>query len=76
MHWYVIKAIEMFAAYCLFSRPLPIQSAVASGKEIDFIQDEAKLRDKRTLITTSFAAFATPLISYLSLPSWRDVLGF
>jgi len=32
MHWCVIKALKILAAHCLFGRPLPVQSAVASGK--------------------------------------------
>jgi hypothetical protein len=30
--WDMVSSTNVLAAHCLFSRPLPIQSAVASGK--------------------------------------------
>ncbi len=65
----------MVAAHCLFSRPLPIQSDVASGKkEIYFIQDGSKIVRQKNIDYHGLKPIAiichlrTALISHWSLP--------
>jgi hypothetical protein len=59
MYWCIIRGNGMFAAHCLFTRILPINSARESGKGNVFFQDCGEIKKGKTSTTKAPDQFQT-----------------